>query len=511
MDALFKKVTGKIDKEISDMSDRFGVKFADKAPTHTSGLNVAPLSQRDVFRFRKQRGINIGSWFVQERWLCESTYCGCGGGQSDLHIAQGANGKGIMEHHWDTWIIEGDWGAIQAQGFNTVRLPIGYYHLSGIDPSVLDDTDFGPYKHIFSGAWVRILRAIGDAERYGLGVLIDLHAAPGAQNRDAHSGTGTGEVRMWTRTNLSRTVHALQVLTAQLALRPNVVGIELVNEPANNNQVQKWYEDTLTALRKISPDLPLYISDAWDAPWYSKIVGSRSDFVVLDHHLYRCFTPGDASMSGDEHASALRNSAPLVPLSAAARGNLIVGEWSAALNPASLRSNEAGEQDRQRRVWARAQLDAYEASCGGWFFWTWKKGTGWDAGWCAKDASLAAILPAWVGGRRKSEIRRIPSDPGWKRQAQNGALDQHKNYWASRGTYNELWRFGDGYSTGWDDAILFLTFNDNGPSVSELGFRGEWLKRRIADHIRVRGKSENIWEFEHGFNQGFDAAWAGAF
>ncbi|CAE6462125.1 unnamed protein product [Rhizoctonia solani] len=491
MDTLFKKVSGKIEKEISHISDRLGVKLVDKVPTHTSGLNVAPLSQRDVFRFRKQRGINLGSWFVQERWLCESTYCGCGGGQSDLHIAQGANGKGIMEHHWDTWITEEDWGAIQAQGFNTVRLPIGYYHLSGIDPSVLDDTDFEPYKNIFSGAWLRILRAIGDAERYGLGVLIDLHAAPGAQNRDAHSGTGTGEVRMWTRTNLSRTVHALQVLTAQLASRPNVVGIELVNEPANNNQVQKC--------------------DAWDAPWYSKIVGARPDFVVLDHHLYRCFTPGDASMSGDEHATALRNSAPLVSLSAAARGNLIVGEWSAALNPASLRSNEAGEQDRQRRVWARAQLDAYEASCGGWFFWTWKKGTGWDAGWCAKDATLAAILPPWVGGRRKSEIRRIPSEPGWKRQAQSGAFDQHKNYWASRGTYNELWRFEDGYSAGWDDAILFLTFNDNGPSVSELGFRGEWLKRRVADHIRVRGKGENIWEFEHGFNQGFDAAWAGAF
>ncbi|CAE6481493.1 unnamed protein product [Rhizoctonia solani] len=509
MDALFKKVVGKIDKEVSD---RFGVRSVDKVPT-SSNPNATPLSQRDVFRFRKQRGINLGSWFVQERWLCESTYCGCGGGQGDLHIAQGANAKGIMEHHWDTWITEGDWGTIQAQGFNTVRLPIGYYHLSGVDPSVLDDTDFQPYKHIFSGAWGRILRAIGDAERYGLGILIDLHAAPGAQNRDAHSGTGTGEVRMWTRTNLSRTVHALQVLTAQLASRPNVVGIELVNEPANNNQVQGWYESTIAALRKISPDLPLYIRqvDPRLTTWYSKLVGARSDFVVLDHHLYRCFTPGDAAMSGDEHAAALRNSAPLVPLSAAARGNLIVGEWSAALNPASLRSNEAGERDRQRRVWARAQLDAYEASCGGWFFWTWKKGTGWDAGWCAKDATLAAILPGWVGGRRKSEIRRIPSDPGWKRQAQNGALDQHRNYWASRGTYNELWRFEDGYSIGWDDAILFLTFNDNGPSVSELGFRGEWLKRRVADHVRARGNSGNVWEFEHGFNQGFDTAWAGAF
>jgi hypothetical protein len=159
-----------------------------------------------------------------------------------LHIAQGANGKDVMQSHWDTWITEEDWASIQAQGFNTVRIPvsimesdailllslllvcqIGYYHLSGIEPKVLDDTDFEKYKDTFYDAWSRILHAIGNAERYGLGVMIgeyfrsktkfhfpsaisllpstspvcislerafltkriDLHAAPGAQNKDA--------------------------------------------------------------------------------------------------------------------------------------------------------------------------------------------------------------------------------------------------------------------------------------------------------------------------------------
>ena len=161
----------------------------------------------------------------------------------------------------------------------TFKCQIGYYHLSDIEPRVLDDTDFESYKGVFSGAWSRILHAVGNAERYGLGVLIgeqhlailqrqgtfishliqDLHAAPGAQNKDAHSGTGTGEIHMWTKTNMARTVMALQVLTTHFANRPNVVGIELINEPANNNQVQGWYESTLATLRKISPDIPLYI------------------------------------------------------------------------------------------------------------------------------------------------------------------------------------------------------------------------------------------------------------
>jgi hypothetical protein len=85
---------------------------------------------------------------------------------------------------------------------------------------------------------------------------------------------------MWkSKTNLSRTLLALQVssdpkhistsiystlrtskvLTTQLAPRPNVVGIELINEPANNDHLGGWYDDTLAALRRISPDMPFYI------------------------------------------------------------------------------------------------------------------------------------------------------------------------------------------------------------------------------------------------------------
>lgn len=71
---------------------------------------------------------------------------------------------------------------------------------------------------------------------------------------------------------------------------------------------------------------------------------------------------------------------------------------------------------------------------------------------------------------------------------------------------------------------MFVTF-PKGSTSSELGFRGEWLKRRTARHARDCGSSEFLWEFgkfprvrrlvcmseltqctEHGFNEGHDAA-----
>jgi aryl-phospho-beta-D-glucosidase BglC (GH1 family) len=147
--------------------------------------------------------------------------------------------------------------------------------------------------------------------------------------------------------------------------------------------------------------LDRYISDAWDTNHYVDFVGRQDTFVVLDHHLYRCFTQDDARQSGDQHAQTLCTSfgGQMSSFSDRAHGSIVIGEFSAALNPGSMpRGCGAGEQDRQRRVFLRAELDLFERTCAGWYFWTLKKGDGWDAGWSAKDAARAEILPGWVGG-----------------------------------------------------------------------------------------------------------------
>lgn len=73
--------------------------------------------------------------------------------------------------------------------------------------------------------------------------------------------------------------------------------------------------------------------------------------------------------------------------------------------------------------------------------------------------------------------------------------EQHRAYWTAKGGGNyEFWRFSDGFLQGWKDAFMFVTF-PKGSTSSELGFRGEWLKRRTARHARDTGSSEFLWEF----------------
>ena len=200
--------------------------------------------------------------------------------------------------------------------------------------------------------------------------------------------------------NLRSTSLALRFLASYLAPLPHVVGLQLLNEPAQgDNRLQGWYETTLDDLRSITgPHFPLYIHDAWWMPPYAKLTGGRSDFVVLDFHLYRCFEASDQSVSGEGHGHKLRNE--FQPKFAGqcdvARGNVVVAEFSAALADGDKGMSD-GERDRNKREFVRAEIEVYERNTGGWWFWTLKKGEGWDAGWSAMNATRAEILPDWVG------------------------------------------------------------------------------------------------------------------
>ena len=157
-----------------------------------------------------------------------------------------------------------------------------------------------------------------------------------------------------------------------------------------------------------------YIHDAF-APWeYAPLVGKQRTFVVLDHHLYRCFTKEDHGRSGEEHARNLN--IDMDALSKTCNGSLVIGEWSAGLN-AELRPEN--RSDHQKRAFCRAQLDIFERFTAGWYFWTYKVHR-WDyqgnrhedndSCWSAVAACEADIMPKWAGFKVKNT--RVQGDGG---------------------------------------------------------------------------------------------------
>lgn len=241
---------------------------------------------------------------------------------------------------------------------------------------------------------------------------VDLHAAPGKQNGDAHAGT-SGESRFFEKSNMAHTIHVLSVLVTHLnnfcssqepPLR-NVVGIELLNEPTMNSSLDKWYINAIHALRQIDR-IPVYIGDSWATDQYARFIHSHTadiPFTILDHHLYRCFTQADGNTLASQHVKNLSDAGADTPQMFArvsqkleeAGSGLIVGEWSGALNPGSL---VGGENDLNvRKDFVNAQLALYEKFCAGYFFWTYKKEHPGDKGWSLRDAVDAGVFPSRVG------------------------------------------------------------------------------------------------------------------
>lgn len=100
---------------------------APPASNHSFPPAQAPIPlEHSLQRYRRQRGINLGSWFVTENWLSTKLYASLAVDRkgSDFDLARGKDAKAAMEHHWDTWITDDDWNWIKQRGFNSVRLPV---------------------------------------------------------------------------------------------------------------------------------------------------------------------------------------------------------------------------------------------------------------------------------------------------------------------------------------------------------------------------------------------------
>ncbi|KAJ6605816.1 glycoside hydrolase family 5 protein [Mycena sp. CBHHK59/15] len=472
-------------------------------------------SQQSIYRFRKQRGVNLGSWFVLERWITDAPFrYAAAPAQSDLDVARGQHAKETLEAHYDSWITESDWSWICDRGLNTVRIPIGYYHLCGADPSVLEGTDFKDLGHVFSGAWLRLINAIETAQRFGLGVLLDLHAAPGKQNNDSHAGTPMPPTFFSDHRNRTHTIHVLRTLIVHLNnYSPpllNIVGIELLNEPQppSDSVLKDWYSIAIKDLATLDRNLPIYLGDCWRTEQYADYIKStpHSSLLVLDHHLYRCFTSSDISTPAPDHTRSLTDESAhtsrmfsrVAEKLSSAGGGLVVGEWSGALNPGSI----TGAPDEVKNYVA-AQLSLYEKHCAGYFFWTYKKlGLRPDRGWCLRDAVDGGIFPSRVGllATRRADGDR-ERQVSARDELKEKALGEHTAYWSKYPGRYQHSRFADGFAVGWDDAYMFFASSSSlDRAVSELGFVGAWSKNRTEDH------GSSFWEFQHGFNQGVVAA-----
>ncbi|KAI0996515.1 Glucan 1,3-beta-glucosidase [Podosphaera aphanis] len=365
------------------------------------------LSSRKVdfnWGHEKVRGLNIGGWLVLEPWITPSIFENVDqslGIKDEFTMGEKLGNDAaykILKPHWDTWVTYQDFEKIAKAGFNTVRIPIGYWAFATV-----------PGEPYTQGAAPYLDAAIDWARATGLKVWIDLHGAPGSQNGFDNSGHFVTNPGWQTGDNVATTVSVLSTISvkyAQPEYQDVVVGIELLNEPfspkLNLDGIKQFYRDGFRQVRVIS-DTPVIIHDAFVAPKELNGVLSVSDNnaqnVAVDHHEYQVFSNDLVAMTPSQHLKLVCDS--VATFSQGADKWIVVGEWTGAMTdcaphlngykvgarydgtyPGSKYVGDCGDKNQisnwnenfrqDMRNFIEAQLSAFESQTQGWIFWNFK-------------------------------------------------------------------------------------------------------------------------------------------
>ncbi|XP_044447630.1 uncharacterized protein [Triticum aestivum] len=285
----------------------------------------------------------------------------------------------VMNDHRSTYIVERDFTFMAANGLNAVRIPVGWWIAS--DPN--------PPAPFVGGSLQALDNAFTWAERHNIGVIIDLHAAPGAQNPWEHGGSRDGS-RTWGDSNIAETVQVIDFLAARYARRSGLLAVELMNEPVapgvSLDSLKRYYQQGYNAVRKHSPTAYVIMSNRIAGDW-NELVDFASPFsrTVLDGHHYLVFEPKLDNSNVQQNIDFV-NKQIASDLSAMTRPDgplTFVGEWVA-----EWKVKGASKEDFQRC--ANAQMAVYRKATFGWAYWSYKHVSNhWSMEWMINNGYIS--------------------------------------------------------------------------------------------------------------------------
>lgn len=312
---------------------------------------------------KRFKAVNLGGWFVLERWMKPSLFEGSASKArcETSFVTHHPGAKEALEAHWNTWITIEDLRWIKNHGIDLVRIPIPWWLFPDRFPSEFPYVS--PLKHID--------RAMDLCQEAGLSVMLDLHTAPGSQN--GFDNGGIDGVMTWHLDphKIDVTVDVLEAIARRYKDHPALHSIQALNEPhwtIDLTILQNFYARVYARLRPIlRPETTIVFHDGFRMkPWKAFFEQAKMKNVMLDVHLYQCF---DDKFHKMDASTFLAYPATLLPdlLDMETVVPVVVGEWSLGARDIPF------EQGRHafETAYANAQIEAYSRLTG-WVFWSYK-------------------------------------------------------------------------------------------------------------------------------------------
>jgi len=242
------------------------------------------------------RGVNLGSLFLIEPWILGV------GKADDLSIEDEWSLRGILnsrfgslqcqqilDKFYNTYIQTIDMDYLLNLGINTIRLPI-YYRLLQHEDGTWVTNSSGQID--FS----QIDRLVNDCADRGIYVLLDLHGAPGAQNKERHSGRKNFNKLFDNSTEgetyRKRTIELWQVIAQHYKNNKTICGYDLLNEPAepkdsfSKEGLWKLYDLIYKAIRNVDKNHMIIMEGIWDWEALPSPASMGWENVIYQFHYY---------------------------------------------------------------------------------------------------------------------------------------------------------------------------------------------------------------------------------
>ncbi|WP_026703968.1 carbohydrate-binding protein [Flavobacterium soli] len=347
---------------------------------HRDGQNIVDGNGQNVIL----RGLGLGGWMVQEGYMLQTD--AFAGPQHKIkekitQLIGESNTQEFYQAYRANGITKRDIDSLAAWGFNSVRLPM-HYNLYTLP--IEDEPVAGENTWLEEG-FEMTDNLLAWCAANNLYLILDLHAAPGGQGKDANiSDYDSTKPSLWESVdNRNKTIALWRELAERYKDSPWIGAYDLINEPnwnftgsnqngcdeQNNGPLRALQMDITEAIREVDNNHLIFIEGNCWGNNYNGMFPLWDDNLALSFHKYWNYNT-TASIQGILNLRTQYN----VPI------------W-------------LGESGENSNVWFTEAISLVESNNIGWAFWPMKKIES-IAGVTAvtKTADYQTLLNYWQNG-----------------------------------------------------------------------------------------------------------------
>lgn len=218
------------------------------------------------------KGVNFGGWLMMEAYLMHAPNLPQQVFEKEFARQCGPNVLSELIFKFrDNFITEADVKQVASWGMNCIRLP--FHYKVGAHPKASFFLD----------------QAIGWARKHKVYLILDLHAAYGAQNPDWHSDSLNGKTGLWTKKSNRHKTYALwEDLADRYKDEGAIAGYDVLNEPVlqDTRLLNEFYGESVKAIRRSDKNHILFIEGKHWAQQIDVLDDFADDNWVYSIHFY---------------------------------------------------------------------------------------------------------------------------------------------------------------------------------------------------------------------------------